>query len=277
MSLMQSQNLQALIRESKPLIMGILNVTPDSFSDGGQFNRVEAAHVHALQMIKDGAKIIDIGGESTRPGSKPVNIEEELTRVLPVMQSIRRVDKKIILSIDSSKPEVMRQAVSAGANMINDVNALTADGALETVAQLAVPICLMHKQGNSANMQSNPVYTNVVKDVKSFLEQRMQACVQAGIDKELLVIDPGFGFGKTLAHNMKLLGQLEEFTDLNVPVLVGLSRKSLFEDLLGLNITERLSASVSAAVISAMKGAAIIRVHDVKETVEAMTVFQHLN
>ncbi|NOR52164.1 MAG: dihydropteroate synthase, partial [Gammaproteobacteria bacterium] len=211
---------------NQPQVMGVLNVTPDSFSDGGRFNRFDDAFRRAQQMVADGAAIIDIGGESTRPGAAAVSAEDEINRVVPVIAALAQ-EIDVPISIDTSKPEVMAAAVNAGAGMINDVNALQAAGALEQAASLEVPVCLMHMQGEPRTMQQNPSYQNVVEEIYNFLEQRIEACVAAGIARDNIVVDPGFGFGKTLEHNLELLNRLSRFRDLEVPVLVGISRKSM--------------------------------------------------
>lgn len=268
---------QLLENSSQPILMGILNVTPDSFSDGGCYIEPEQALDHALQMIAEGAQIIDIGGESTRPGAKYVNIEEELKRVIPVISAIRAVNQKVVLSIDSSKAEVMQQAVACGADLINDVNALQSPGALQMAAKLQVPICLMHKLGRPATMQNNPVYENVVNEVLAFLRQRVEACERAGIARNQICIDPGFGFGKTLEHNLCLLKNLEFFKSLGLPLLVGFSKKTMFGKMLDLETEQRLIPSVAAAMIAVMKGATIFRVHDVKEHFQALKVYELMN
>lgn len=262
-----------LLDLGKPGVMGILNVTPDSFSDGGKFERVEAAIRQASQMAEDGAAIVDIGGESTRPGASPVSAEEELHRVLPVIEALsERLD--IPLSIDTSKPEVMRAAVQAGAGLINDVNALCADGALQQAAKLGVPVCLMHMQGQPATMQETPQYNSVVDEVSAFLARRIAACVDQGIPKQHILIDPGFGFGKTLEHNLDLLRHLDKLEQLGCPLLVGLSRKSMLGKLTGREPQQRLAASVAAAILAVERGASIVRVHDVGETVDALKILQ---
>ena len=266
-----SQVLEQLISGTMPVIMGILNVTPDSFSDGGEFDRVDAAVRRALEMQAEGASIIDIGGESTRPGAQPVNAEQEIARVVPVIEAIRR-QSDIPISIDTSKPEVMRAAVRAGANLVNDVNALRAEGAVACCVELAVPVCLMHMQGEPRTMQQNPEYVDVVSDVCDFLLQRAQACMDAGIARSQILLDPGFGFGKTLAHNLKLVARLDELCRLDFPVLVGLSRKSMFGAILDRPVDERLIGSVAAAVVAYGKGARWFRVHDVAETSDALRV-----
>ncbi len=257
---------------SRPQVMGILNVTPDSFSDGGRFLAADAAIRQAQRMAAEGAAIIDVGGESTRPGAPGVSVQEELERVIPVVESVAS-SLPVPVSVDTSKPEVMRAAVAAGAGMINDVRALREPGALEAAAQCAVPLCLMHMQGQPRTMQRHPRYDDVVSEVKAFLQARVEACVRAGIARDRLVLDPGFGFGKTLEHNLELLERLEAFKDLDLPVLVGLSRKSMIGAILGdVPVEGRLHGSVAGAVIAAMKGAVIIRVHDVGPTVDALKV-----
>jgi dihydropteroate synthase len=256
---------------SRAIVMGILNVTPDSFSDGGQFDRVEQAVEHALRMQQEGADIIDIGGESTRPGAQPVSVDEELERVLPVIHAIRQ-QSAIPISIDTSKAEVMRAAVAEGADMINDVNALQAGGAVEVCAELAVPVCLMHMQGQPRTMQQEPHYVDVVKEVADFLLQRYQRCVAAGIAPDRIVIDPGFGFGKTLQHNLALLRGLDAICALELPVLVGISRKSMLGAILDKPVEDRLYAGIAAAVIAYSRGARLFRVHDVAPTRDALAV-----
>jgi dihydropteroate synthase len=265
-----------LLQQDRPLVMGILNTTPDSFSDGGEFVHASTALDRARQMIAEGADIIDVGGESTRPGAEAVNEGQELSRVIPVIEGIRR-DSDVAISIDTSKAEVMRQAVAAGADMINDVNALRAPGALDAGAQLAVPVCLMHMQGEPRSMQANPVYENVVGEIREFLQQRIHACVAAGIDKQHIIIDPGFGFGKTLEHNLSLLKHLAAFNLLELPVLVGISRKSMLGKILDAEVDQRLYASIAAAVLAWERGAKLFRVHDVKATVDALKVCRAMN
>jgi dihydropteroate synthase len=252
-----------------PVVMGILNVTPDSFSDGGRFSDLGRALEHALRMVEEGAAIIDVGGESTRPGSAEVSVDEELARVVPVIEHLAaRIP--VPVSIDTSKPAVMRAAVEAGAGMINDVYALRREEAVETAARLAVPVCLMHMQGEPKSMQQQPVYQDVVTEVYGFLQERMAACMAAGIKRERMVIDPGFGFGKSLAHNLSLLKHLDQFSTLEVPLLAGMSRKSMVGAVLDVPLNERLIGSVAAAVMAAQRGASILRVHDVRETVQAL-------
>jgi len=256
----------------RPLVMGIVNVTPDSFSDGGRHDRRDAAVAHALKLVEQGADILDIGGESTRPGAAPVTVNDEQTRVVPVIEELAgKTD--VPISIDTSKPEVMRAAAEAGACMINDVNGLRADGAVEAAAALGVVVCLMHMQGQPRTMQSDPRYDDVVLDVRNFLAERIEVCLAAGIDRRRLLVDPGFGFGKTLDHNLALLARLADFRELEVPVLAGLSRKSMLGTLTGRQQPDqRLAASLAAAMLAAQSGAAVIRVHDVAETVDVLRV-----
>ncbi len=252
--------------------MGIINVTPDSFSDGGLYLSTQQAIAHARNLIDEGADILDIGGESTRPGSQQVSIDEELKRVIPVLEALIVTDTPI--SIDTSKPEIMKYAIAAGAFMINDVNALRSPGALETVAQNNhVRICLMHMQGTPQGMQKNPEYKDIVSEVKDFLEQRIHAATIAGISNDRLIIDPGFGFGKTLQHNLALLNHLEHLTTLGVPVLAGLSRKSMLGTITGNSVDRRIHESVAAALLAVVKGAKIVRVHDVKASKDALAVY----
>ncbi len=252
--------------------MGILNLTPDSFSDGGRFLGRDAALRHAMQMVEEGAGIIDIGGESTRPGAQPVSVEQELDRVVPVIETLAG-EVSVPISVDTLKPSVMRDAVAAGAGLINDVMALQAPGAIETVAELQVPVCLMHMQGEPRTMQQQPHYEDVVAEVRDFLSQRVAACEAGGIRRERIVLDPGFGFGKTLAHNLSLLKHLADLDALGLPLLVGISRKSMIGSLLGdAPVDQRVTGSVAAAVVAVMQGAAIIRAHDVKQTVEALQI-----
>lgn len=250
-------------------VMGVLNITPDSFSDGGLFLSRERALERAIEITEEGADIIDVGGESTRPGADAASVEDELNRVVPVIEALHKVIA-LPISIDTSKPEVMRRAVAAGAGMINDVRALRAPGALSVAAQLRVPVCLMHMQGEPRTMQDNPHYDDVVAEVKAFLRTRREACIAAGIPEERIVIDPGFGFGKTAEHNLALLRHLDQLKSLGSPLLVGLSRKSVIGSVLDLPIGQRLHASVALAVIAARNGANIVRVHDVRATREAI-------
>ena len=250
--------------------MGILNLTPDSFSDGGLFINNDIAINHVKQMINDGAHIIDVGGESTRPGAAEVSIEEECQRVIPLIKAIREISD-IPISIDTSKTEVMQQAVIAGASMINDVNALQAEGAVELVAKLNVPVCLMHMQGKPRTMQHTPEYKNVVQEVKDFLKQRIDVCLNAGVKQSNINIDPGFGFGKKLEHNLVLFKHLSEFKDLEFPLLVGVSRKSMIGQVLNdAPADERLHGSVALATLAAWMNTNILRVHDVKATADAL-------
>lgn len=256
-----------------PQVMGIVNVTPDSFSDGGKFTSIDVAISQVESMIQAGVTIIDIGGESTRPGAPDVALEEELKRVIPVIKAIReRFD--VWISVDTSKAEVMKQAVEAGADIINDVRALQEPGALEVAAQAGVPICLMHMQGQPRTMQSNPHYDDLLRDVSEFLAQRIDACKAVGIKKTQLILDPGFGFGKTLEHNYHLLAHLEKFHQFGLPLLAGMSRKSMIFKLLDKAPADCLAGSLACATLAAAKGAQIIRVHDAKETVEAMKIVQ---
>ncbi|MEZ9235882.1 dihydropteroate synthase [Shewanella sp. 10N.286.52.A9] len=256
---------------SSPVVMAIINVTPDSFSDGGQFSTFENACKQVDKVIEEGATILDIGGESTRPGATDVSVEEELARVIPVIEYAAK-HPDIWISIDTSKPEVMEKAVAAGAHIINDVRALQAPGAVAMATSLDVPVCLMHMQGKPETMQDNPSYDNVIQQVIDFLSLRIDYCVAAGMPRENIIIDPGFGFGKTLAHNYELLAKLPELHSMHLPVLIGLSRKSMIGDLLQRNVDERLAGSLAGAMIAAQQGAQILRVHDVKETVDALTV-----
>ena len=257
---------------SEPRIMGVLNVTPDSFSDGGRFLELKAALQQAESMLESGASIIDIGGESTRPGAAAVEVGEEIKRVIPVIEAIKNADLPVVISVDTSKPELMRYAVEAGAGMINDVRALREKGAVPMAASLEVPVCLMHMQGEPRTMQHNPQYENIITDVYRFLEERIQDCRKGGIPRERLLVDPGFGFGKTVAQNLTMLKHLRSFSDLEVPLLVGLSRKSMFGALLDKPVDQRVVGSITAAVIAIMNGAHIIRVHDVAETMQAIKV-----
>ncbi len=261
---------------TRPRVMGIVNVTPDSFSDGGQYAATNLAAEHALKLVAEGAAILDIGGESTRPNATPVGLQEELDRVIPVIEALVS-QVNIPISIDTYKPQVMQAAISAGASMVNDVRALQEHGALEVVAKSNVGVCLMHMQGLPATMQDNPHYNDVVNDVIAFLQARLQASIHAGIAKNRILLDPGFGFGKTRAHNIALIQRLESFAALGQPLLVGLSRKSVLgqistAQMTGNDVDARLYASIAASVIAAQKGAKILRVHDVKATVEALNV-----
>lgn len=256
-----------------PRIMGILNVTPDSFSDGGKFLALDSALGHARRMCEEGAHMIDVGGESTRPGAEPVSISEELDRVIPVVEEIRK-QCDVQISIDTSKAQVMTEAVRVGAGFINDIRALREDGALDTAAGLNVPVCLMHMQGDPKSMQNHPHYDDVTRDVGLFLEKRAQACEQAGIAREDIFIDPGFGFGKTFAHNMTLMARLQVMVkQVGRPFLVGLSRKSMIGKMVT-NAQDRMVGSVGLAMLAAIKGASILRVHDVRPTADAIGVLK---
>jgi len=257
--------------------MGILNVTPDSFSNAGCFSDLDVALDQARQMVKEGAAMIDIGGESTRPGAQAVAVDEELRRVIPLIELLAK-ELPVPISIDTSKAEVMRAAVAAGAGMVNDVCALQMPQALQTVAELKIPVCIMHMQGEPRSMQKNPVYEEVVSDVAEFLHQRVAACVAAGIEKSQIVLDPGFGFGKSVQHNLSLLKHLQKLTSLGLPLLVGMSRKSMIGAVLNdAPVADRLHGSVVAAVLAVMQGAKIIRVHDVKATAEALSLCRAVN
>lgn len=261
---------------SRPLVMGILNVTPDSFSDAGKYHALDTAISHAEEMIAAGVDIIDIGGESTRPGSQPVSLQDELDRVMPLVYALRDCGKP--LSIDTYKPEVMRETVAAGADMINDINGFRAPGALAAIAESDCALCIMHMQKDPLSMQLKPEYQDVVADVSTFLHERIAAIAQMNITRDRLCIDPGFGFGKSLAHNIALLkniGQLQ--TSLDLPLLAGLSRKSMIGALLDKPVEQRLAGSLAAALAAVANGARIVRVHDVAETVDALTVWHAIN
>ena len=257
---------------SRPKVMGIVNVTPDSFSDGGKHLSHQAAIAHAHRLVEEGADILDIGGESTRPGAALVSEQEELDRVLPVIEALR--ETHVPISIDTYKPAVMRAALAAGVSMVNDINALQESEALAVLVQSDAAVCLMHKQGTPQNMQQAPNYVDVMDEVTTFLRLRLQACVEAGIALDRLVIDPGFGFGKTAMHNFDMLRGLAQFQQLGVPVLVGLSRKSMLGKITGREVEHRQAASVAAALIAVQRGANIVRVHDVRETVDVIKVWQ---
>lgn len=260
---------------SRPQVMGVVNVTPDSFSDGGVYRQQDKAISHALKLIEEGANIIDIGGESTRPGARPVGVQEELDRVLPIVEALQGLS--VPISIDTFKPDVMRAAIAAGVHMVNDINALQDEAAMNAVANSDVAICLMHKQGMPLTMQHSPNYQDVVAEVANFLRARIEAAGMAGIAAARIVLDPGFGFGKTLAHNISLLRELNKFTQLGVPVLVGLSRKSMLGEIAGQDATQRLPASITAALIAVQRGASIVRVHDVRATVDALRIWNAIN
>jgi dihydropteroate synthase len=262
-----------ILRLDRPRVLGIVNVTPDSFSDGGEHATLEAAVAHGLQLAEEGADALDIGGESTRPGAADIPAEEELRRVIPVIERLAQ-QTALPISVDTSKPEVMRAAVAAGAGMINDVYGLRRDGALDTAATLGVPVVLMHMLGEPRSMQDTPQYEDVVAEVHRFLAERIFAAEMAGIARKNIVVDPGFGFGKTAAHNLLLLAQLERFSELGVPVLAGLSRKKTIGDLTGRDEPHaRIHGSVAAALIAAQRGALLLRVHDVAATVDALKVW----
>ncbi|AML55897.1 Dihydropteroate synthase [Serratia rubidaea] len=258
---------------SHPRVMGILNVTPDSFSDGGRHNSLNDALLHAHALISAGATMIDVGGESTRPGAAEVSEEEEIERVVPVVEAIAR-RFEVFISVDTSKPGVIRESASAGAHLINDVRSLQEPGALEAAADSGLPVCLMHMQGEPRTMQQAPHYDDLMGEVNAFFQQHIARCTAAGIAKQKLLLDPGFGFGKNLAHNYQLLARLSEFHHFGLPLLVGMSRKSMIGQLLNVPPEQRTIGSVACAVIAAMQGAQIVRVHDVKETVEAMRVVE---
>ena len=257
-------------------VMGIVNVTPDSFSDGGRYVSTNKAVEHAVQLIEEGADILDIGGESTRPGATPVSLDEELSRVIPVIEALVKI-VKVPLSIDTYKPEVMHAAISAGVDIVNDINALQAPTALDVVSASNVGVCLMHMQGTPQTMQLDPQYDDVLAEVNAFLTARLQATIAAGINKNRILLDPGFGFGKRTVHNITLLQHLRHIASIGQPLLVGLSRKSVLGQMLGDNKTDRVSASIATSVIAAMKGANVLRVHDVKATVDALKVVTTVN
>ena len=258
---------------SFPHIMGILNMTPDSFSDGGRHKTLIDAITHANEMVIAGATILDIGGESTRPGADDVSVEDELARVIPVVEALSQ-RFEVWISVDTSKPEVIRAAAAAGAHLINDIRSLNEPGAREAAADVDLPVCLMHMQGEPKSMQHSPSYQQIITEVDSFLATEIECCIAAGIRRENILLDPGFGFGKNLQHNYELLANLSHFHHFDLPLLVGMSRKSMIGQLLNVGPTQRLSGSLACAVIAAMQGAQIIRVHDVKESVEAIRVVE---
>jgi dihydropteroate synthase len=263
-----------LLRLDRARVVGILNVTPDSFSDGAAYESVEAAVAHGVRMAEEGADMLDVGGQSTRPGAAEVSLEEELQRVVPVVEQLV-ARTSLPIAVDTSRPEVMRAAVAAGAGMINDVYALRRDGAMDAVAELGVPVCLMHMQGEPRSMQDEPHYDDVVGEVHRFLTDRLFACELAGIDRRKVLVDPGFGFGKTLEHNLALLSALEQFASLGSGVYAGLSRKSMIGTLTGRSVPgERQAGSVAAALIAVQRGARMVRVHDVAATVDALAVWR---
>ena len=259
----------------RPLVMGIVNITPDSFSDGGNYFGRDAALAYAHQLILEGADILDIGGESTRPGALSVSVQEELDRVIPVIEGLHGLS--VPISLDSYKPEVMCAALAAGASMINDINALQQPAALAAVAASDAAVCLMHKQGNPQTMQEQPLYSDVVAEVQQFLRQRIEIIEAAGIGRERIVIDPGFGFGKSLEHNLALLRDLNVFNELQLPILAGLSRKSMLGAITGQGVEHRIHASVAAALLAVQRGAKIVRVHDVQATVDALKIWHAVN
>lgn len=262
-----------LLQEGRTAIMGILNATPDSFSDGGLFISVSKAVDHVARMIDEGADIIDIGGESTRPGASPVSAEEEMERVIPIIEAVSQ-RFGVIISIDTSKATVMQAAVNAGAGMINDVRALKEEDALQAAVKMAVPVCLMHMQGQPQSMQDKPVYADVTTDVREFLSARVDQCLEAGMDLNNIILDPGFGFGKTTEQNFQLLNELERIRSNDLPVLAGLSRKSMIGQTLNLGVNERVSASIALALLAVLNGANILRLHDVKETCQAVRMIE---
>ncbi len=260
---------------SRPLVMGIVNITPDSFFDGGRHVLGDAAIAHAHQLIAEGADILDIGGEATRPGAKTVSVQEELDRVIPVIECLR--DSGVALSIDTCKAEVMQAALAAGVQMVNDIDALQNPAALAAVVASEAAVCLMHKQGKPETMQNDPHYENIVIEVMEFLRRRATEVEAAGVARNRIVVDPGFGFGKTLEHNLTLLRELNKFSDLKVPLLVGLSRKSMLGAITGQDVEHRLSASVAAALLAVQRGAAIVRVHDVQATCDMLNIWNTIN
>ncbi|MGB8692860.1 MAG: dihydropteroate synthase [Steroidobacteraceae bacterium] len=270
---MQLRHARGTLNLAQPAVMGVLNVTPDSFSDGGKFLDPARALEHALRLVAEGALIIDIGGESTRPGATPVATDEELRRVIPIIRTLA-AQSPVLISVDTSNPQVIEQAIDAGAGLINDVRALRGTGALAAVARSGAAVCLMHMRGEPPIMQRLPVYQDVRAEVRGQLQERLAACVAAGIDAGRLCIDPGFGFGKTVAHNLELLRHLADFTDLGVPVMAGLSRKSMLATLTGRAPEERLAGSIALACVAVLNGARIIRAHDVAATLDAVRVVQ---
>jgi dihydropteroate synthase len=273
---MKLYNKQKILDLSTPKVMGILNVTPDSFSDGGSYTNIDNALKQAEKMVKQGAAIIDIGGESTRPGASDVSLENELDRVVPVIEKINK-NLDCWISIDTSKAVVMQEAVNAGADLINDIRALNEEGAMQAAVKADVPVCLMHMQGAPRSMQDAPDYENVVQEVEDFLLQRVESAVNAGIRKENIILDLGFGFGKQLKHNFQLLAATNRFVKLGFPVLTGVSRKSMFGQLLNRDINNRLAGSLAGALIAVQQGSQIVRVHDVAETVDVIKVLQEVN
>ncbi len=273
---MRLQSRNKILDLSVPKVMGILNVTPDSFSDGGRFADTNSALKQAAKLVEQGAAIIDIGGESTRPGASDVGLQQELDRVIPVIEKINE-NLDCWISIDTSKAQVMQEAVKAGADLINDVRALREEGTLQAAVKANVPVCLMHMQGQPRSMQSAPQYDNVIEQVKSFLLERAQVCIENGMNRDNIILDLGFGFGKQLEHNFELLGATRDFVELGFPVLTGVSRKSMFGQLLNRDINTRLAGSLAGAVIAMQQGSQIIRVHDVAETADVIKVLQAVN
>jgi len=275
MSVKPASSRSDLLQLEWPVVMGVLNVTPDSFSDGGLYANLDNALARARHMAEAGAALIDIGGESTRPGATPVSEQEELDRVCPVVE-VLAAELSVPLSVDTSSPAVMRESARLGASLINDVRALRREGALAAAAETGLPVCLMHMQGEPGSMQSDPRYNEVVAEVAAFLGERLQSAAAAGIPRHKIWLDPGFGFGKTLAHNLALLDQLDQVVALGQPVLVGVSRKSMLGRITGREVDGRMPASVAAATIAMMKGAAVIRAHDVNETLDAARIVRAL-
>jgi len=270
---LKTTDVSSFLQAGRVTIMGILNATPDSFSDGGLFLAVDEAVDHVARMIDEGADIIDIGGESTRPGATPVNADEEMQRVIPIIEGlVGRFD--VTISIDTSKAQVMDAAVNAGAAMINDVRALTEEDALSVAAELNVPVCLMHMQGQPGTMQANPVYGDVTATIRDYLSRRVVACVAAGLDINNLILDPGFGFGKTQKQNFTLLNELQHVSSHGLPIMAGLSRKSVIGETLGLAVKDRIYASIALALLAVRNGANIVRVHDVKATTDAIRMVE---
>jgi dihydropteroate synthase len=250
-------------------VMGVLNVTPDSFSDGGLFRKKEDAFIQAEKMVKDGARFIDIGGESTRPGAKAVSVQEELDRVIPVVEHIAK-SLDVLISVDTSSPKVMIEASKVGAHLINDVRGLQRDGAMSAALEADLPVCIMHMQGSPATMQDRPQYDDVIDDVTAFFKERLRACLEAGIDQSRVILDPGFGFGKTIEHNLRLVNNLPSLSVDGCPLLVGMSRKSMIGTVLNNEVNQRLAGSLALAAAAAMAGSFIIRVHDVAETFDVV-------
>jgi len=274
---MKIQTATKQLELDRPHVMGILNTTPDSFSDGGSYTTLETAMERAEKMIAAGVSIIDIGGESTRPGAPEVTLEDELQRVIPIVAAIRAKFPQVWISVDTSKAEVMRQSVAAGADLINDIRSLTEPGALQVAAEANVPVCIMHMKGQPKTMQQDPQYDDLMQEVEQFLIERMAACEAAGIQRDNIILDPGFGFGKSVEHNYHLLANLEQFHRFGLPILAGMSRKSMIFKLLDKKPAQCVVGSVTCASIAALKGAQIIRVHDVDETLEAMTIINAMN